>query len=432
MTTKKSMVFLLAVIIICITFMTTYYFGQSNKTLPPGEADESLLVPATDELRDVEPVEELKIAVTMDTLEYLKLFAHSLEFEAYNQHLNLKIEIETIEEEEAYDYFKRTSQLGEAPDIMLLDNAWVNEFAALGYLAQLDDVLSSNMSEMQIAPLISQVKWNGFLWAVPKEIDPYMIAWNVDRLMEHEREQMPQTIEELLVMNDEMVDEELEQLGFYIDLNDPYAFITLISLVGGQWEMSDGNYVIPDDEQTLHRLLTLLKHGHSQWRDMDEWEALNEGAIAFMLAPVSSFNEHAAENIAISAVEFYDEEHLNTISQGGWLMGKSFAVSSKSPLKKEAFEWIQAVTTTDVQLDLMQAGGGMPAMIAAYADRSSTLEHFEQIAQAIEGGLLFKPDPKFSLHMNELQKHIRSFHMEEMSLLELVTLINEAWQQLTE
>src|SRR5690606_23811358 len=152
--------------------------------------------------------EKLKIAVSMDTLEYLKLVALSLEFEAYNQ--NIKVELDPRDKAEAYDYYKRAAQMGDAPDIMLLDNAWVNEFAALGYVTQLDEVWTSNMNEVQIAPMVSQVKWNGLLWAVPKEVDPYVLVWHKERLASHDLIEPPVTIEAFVDLNRTLTDTEEE------------------------------------------------------------------------------------------------------------------------------------------------------------------------------------------------------------------------------
>lgn len=470
MTSKKGMIFLLGVILISITIMTTYYIGRSDPSTSPSEQNDSVLDPSADEARYDETKEELKIAVSMDTFEYLKLVALGYEFEEYNPHL--KIEIESIEKHEAYDYYKRASQLGDAPDIMLLDNAWINEFAALSYLAQLDDVLANTMSEIQVAPMNAQARWNGFQWAVPKEIDPYVIAWNKDRFAEHGLEDFPRSTNDLLVLNEMLTNSEEEQAGLYTNLEDPYAFITLIAMLEQGWEDEDGVLTFPNDELLINRLEFLLypeqaplqlaiqqdedvaqsngevmiqqssdeqedteenvalEHVYNErWAsgEFDAWGALNYGDIAMMMTTVSDYNKNAGESVSFTALPYnVGDDGLIEQQHGGWILGKSFAVSSKSDMKKEAFEWIQSVTTADAQIELMNAGGGLPSITTAY-ERLTTVPNYDKVVYAIEHGRVFKAHPNFSWHLRALRDHMAMLKNGELSVSDLIEQVNVEW-----
>lgn len=490
MTSKKGMFFLLGIIFISIALITTYYVGLSNPATSPGEQNESENDPSLDEARQNESKQELKIAVSMDTFEYLKLVALGYEFEEYNKHI--KLEIDAIEKHEAYEYYKRASQLGDAPDIMLLDNAWINEFAALSYLAQLDDALASTMSEIQVAPVNAQARWNGFQWAVPKEIDPYVIAWNKERFAEHGLEQFPKNTNDLLILNQMLSNSETGQEGLYINLQEPYAFITLVAMLEQSWEDEYGELTFPNDVLLVNRLEYLLYSGQAplqaalkkgegigqsddgdvviqqstaeqeearddahdsaegdaasdasspapsdedeayvineRWMssEFDAWEALNEGDISMMITTVSEFNKHASDTVSFTALPYHEQDSMAEHVYGGWITGKSFAVSSQSDMKKEAFEWIQSVTTADAQIELMNAGGGLPSIITAY-ERLTSTPNYENIVFAIEHGKVFKAHPNFSLQIRALREQLLLLGSNELTVSEFIDQVNVEW-----
>lgn len=466
MTSKKSMIFLISLVLISITIMTTYYFDKNSPShLSDGNVEGSQ-DPDTNETGNDQIREQLRVAVAMDTDEYLKLVALSLEFETYQR--GLKIDVEMIDEDDVYSYYKKALQMGDAPDIMLLDNAWINEFAALSYLAQLDEVVSSNMNEMQIAPMVAQAKWNGLLWAVPKEVNPYVIAWNSDRLAEVGAIDMPETVDNLLAINYMLSQTDPEKTGFFLDFDDPYAFISAVWMLEGQFiDLNEENEPL-HNEETFHKLQALLYPSQFEvfagmvddeteahdgevmiqmsddtevddeaeeekdsapeiiplWseEDFDAWQLLNDGTIAMMLTTVKDYQTHAADHVKMTALPLYDESELgmHSLADGSWLAGKSFAVSSKSERKKEAFDWIQSMTTAEAQIDLMHAGGGLPAMVSAYGDRLKTMDHFEVIVKAIEHGQVIHAHPELPEKLRNLREQLVALGSNEMSLHDLL------------
>lgn len=468
MTTKKSMIFLISLVLISITIMSTYYFDRNNPTNLNDRSAEGAIDPDDDETSSDNERDQLKVAVAMDTDEYLKLVALSLEFETY--HHGMKVEVELIDEQDVYTYYKRALQMGDAPDIMLLDNAWINEFAALSYLAQLDEVVSGNMNELQIAPMVAQAKWNGLLWAIPKEVDPYVLVWNADRLSQYSVNDMPETVDEWLAINYILSQDEEEEIGFYLDFSDPYAFLSTVWLLEGQVELEDVNEGQAEHivEETLHKLEALLypekfedfkfmtmsadgeaalptdevtiqeangndANGEAEVTESDEanyminemwlqedfnsWELLNDGTIAMMVTKWSDYNKYADEHIKMTALPLANDlDEINIPGTGSWLYGKSFAVSSKSEHQKEAFNWIQSITTADAQIDMMNSGGGLPAMISAYGDRLKSTANYDEIVKAIERGHVFETDPELPAKLISLRARLGEFGLNEIAL----------------
>lgn len=445
--TKKSMLFLFAIILISLTFMTTLFFGGTSPTILNGSDESDNPDSALNDLISNEMKKELKVVVSMDTEEFMKLVELSLQFE--ENHKDMKIELENINKEEAYDYYKRTSQIGDAPDILLLNNVWVNEFAALSYLAEVDEILTSNIQDMQIAPMISQVKWNGFLWAIPKEVDPYILAWNENRLLEEEFSLPPSSMEDLhlLTQTFSKSDEE-EEYGFYSDFDDPFAFITLLWSLGVDFmepqehkaiinnevtiqKLEDFFYPISDvEEEAEEKIIPLSSYYPRIDEEFNPWTLMNEDKMSMMITKLSDFKKYASEDIELLTLPIIKNAENSGELKGGWLNGKSFAVSSRSSLKKEAFEWIQSITTTEAQLELMEAGGGLPVNISAYTERLSTIPYFQEIVNSIEEGHVFPAQPELSDQILILQSAMNSLWLEDLTISEFVEEIEMSWDAL--
>jgi multiple sugar transport system substrate-binding protein len=170
----------------------------------------------------------LKVTVSMQPTEFAILQKQSLEYTT--AHADIKVELNNITD--AYTVLKKANQLGDAPDLMLLDNHWVNEFAALGFLHPMDEFFTGDQQSHGIASLMNQVKWNGYLWAIPKDVDPYIIVWNKKTALDNKWEHAPETIDELLAWNKTMMHPEKGKFGIYFDQTDPYAFLSLITTLG--------------------------------------------------------------------------------------------------------------------------------------------------------------------------------------------------------
>lgn len=439
------MLFLFAVVLVSIAFMTSLFIGRTSPTTSD-ELNELDRNPSTSNYQEENDLhKKLTISVTMDENEFKELMSQSDLFEINNEELT--IEFIRIEDQGAYEYYKRASQLGEAPDIMLLDNTWINELAALGYLAEVDEIFMSNIQTLQLSPMIKQAKWNGFLWAVPKEVDPYVIVWNKERLVEFEYEKIPDNINDLILLNQKLksLSENREQRkGIYIDFHDPYALISLFLAFDEEWFNdieSKFNFSNADllqkfkdffylNEMESENQSNKISTDFPLASEFDPWEKLNTGEIAIMITRLSEFNKYALEHIELTA--FPLDRDTNT-KPGGWLHGKSFAVSSKSTIKKEAFEWIQRLTTTEIQIELMKAGGGLPVMLSAYSEQNrlqlmTTL--IDEINDSIEQGSVFSPQPMMSNLIFELQNKMNQLWLDEISIEQFLFQLEESWNEL--
>src|SRR5690606_17381023 len=111
---------------------------------------------------------------------------------------NIQVELIHYAKEEAYKHLAEEAMLGgEAADIFLLDNTWVNEFAAKGMLAPIAESSAEEGSPTLIPAFQRQVQWNGYIWGMPLDSDPYVLVWNRNALAPYRSNEVQWTYEEM-------------------------------------------------------------------------------------------------------------------------------------------------------------------------------------------------------------------------------------------
>lgn len=145
----------------------------------------------------------LRAAVSMKEEEFAVL--QKLTSQYMEGHPGVSIKLENIPSRDAFVKLKKQSQLGEAPDIMLLDNAWVNELAALGFLLPVDEYFTTEQQAQMIPLLMNQMKWNGYIWGIPKDVDPYILAWNKKTAVDAKLGEPPTTAAELIAWHKKLL-----------------------------------------------------------------------------------------------------------------------------------------------------------------------------------------------------------------------------------
>ncbi len=102
--------------------------------------------------------------------------------EEYERRSGAVVTLVNLAPEQAYKTYREAYAAGREPDVLMLDGAWVAEFAASGRLLPADLYESNKAAAADSLPLpADSVEWNGYRWAVPLDYDPYGIAWNPDR-----------------------------------------------------------------------------------------------------------------------------------------------------------------------------------------------------------------------------------------------------------
>lgn len=438
MSRKKNIVILFSILLLTLVMLTTVMDGTDVKApVSVPLKDKGDIDPAKNDNDPDEETKVLKVTLSMEPEEFSLLQSLTYEFES--AHSEIDVMLTNIPKSELYRTYKRNAQLGNASDVMLLDNIWINEFAALGYLShRIDEFFSSELQSQQIEDMMSQVKWNGYIWGVPKDVDPYVMIWNKTRLAEVQVENPPTSVEELISINGLLRDRETDRYGLYLDPTDPYALLSLLWTAGGGSQNTTNNKVTLNDTKTLLLLESLFSDKvkvteetpevPSIIRDYPDYaqssrEMLLEGKIAFMVTRASLYRNFDLDYLEMTPLPLNSENNKSS-----WMHGRSYGVSSHTANTKEAFEWIQALTVENKQIEMTGAGGGFPSISTAY--ESAKLEFIKPIkviSKAITQSQILPVEPLLPKKMMVLQTEMEKLFKGEVSILDFLIEVDKQW-----
>jgi maltose-binding protein MalE len=308
----------------------------------------------------------LKVTVSMQPTEYALLQKQSAEYTL--SHNDIHVELKNVID--GYAELKKANQLGDGPDLMLLDNHWVNEFAALGFLHPMDEFFTGEQQSHGITTLMNQVKWNGYLWAIPKDVDPYILVWNTKIKIPPDNKwplHAPETVDEWLTWNKTLMHPEAGKYGIYFDPLDTYAFLSLISTLTD--DTSHPNFLTKmNDPATIKKVESFFAPQEEIWNGssvkqnypalsaaLDPWYLLKQGKIAAMVTSVSEYKLHGNGDISLAA-----------LSLKSLLKGRSYAISSRSKNSTLAINWIKEMTSIGTDLTVWDKAKLLPSLPTAY------------------------------------------------------------------
>jgi ABC-type glycerol-3-phosphate transport system substrate-binding protein len=413
MTGKKSFVMLLSVLLLSLGIMifiggTEPHTGYISTSGSEFDAD----LPSEETPIETQP---LTVNVSVGAVEFARLLEWNERF--MEEHAGLKVDVQHVAPPDEYDWLSRQLKTGQAADIVLAANEWIGEWATNGLLLNVDEFFKGDEQARHFPQLIRQMSWNGYIWGVPKEVDPYILVWNESALREAGWSYPPRTRENLLEL--EQVFREQGRVGLYVDVKDPYA-------LASYWSVMQNESVPAWDELLNQESFAETQEGADEVEEKEKekratWSLLNEGRIAMMIAPYSDYSRFRTEHLHIMPVNGLDSFSVEP-QASGWLKGKSFAIPAGSDKKSAALEWIRFMTQEAVQLELMASGSGLPANIDAYrSDVFRNLPQREALLQAIEQGAAFPLHPDLPLalrqHALDLDKLMNGEWTEEAELL---------------
>ena len=346
MSFRKNAFIAISIIIVCMVLITQTVGNrepQKNKSrisLEPAATLTQIQADQTDH------TVRLTAVVHMDQAKF-QAFSERND-KLFLENPGIQVQVTNLQAEDVFDYYKEQARMGTSPDIMLLNNEWVNEFAASGYLShQLEKfirVKKNNVDDL--------IRWNGFTWAVHFEDDPYVIVSSA-AVYEELFSDVPQpaTIEEWMAFREQRGAEGKQSGLIYIDPSDPYAFISLIWAFGGQWSMAEeGMYQLTGRGEHLLELLYGLSSDeklsllyplvHTEILSEEEkWSRFEDGSIPIMIVRSSELEDRDPSKWQQipSLVE------QSNASEALWLAGTSFAVASTSEYPTEAFTWLNSM-----------------------------------------------------------------------------------------
>lgn len=325
---------------------------------------------------------------------------------------DIRVSFVRIDPAAAFSAYVNASRVGLAADVMLMDNEWVKAFAVSGYLAPADSAFAGDALSEQFDAISSPLRWNGYIWGVPRDYDPYVLVWHKDALHAwtgNEQAEPPREWAEWQALAAVDRTQEPPMYWLAISASDPFALLYWMQTATGE----------PAEA---------FREDGDAWRDTAAGQALalldsERSDIAFGSDPeeVASLLLSGRTAAAImpysQARELIDGRanngHALTVDLSAWKQpyvwprGRSFTISSRAAEDDAARRWIGAMTGEAVQRDNLLEDGKLPVYRSLYRDIGD-----RGIADAVlandTGAFPRAPLPDFGPYLPERVAELRS------------------------
>ena len=327
------------------------------------EVNNSTVSPPIVNHHEVKESAHLKVAVDLEPEAFHQLQQASARF-ALHHHVG----VELVNEygKDTYAEFSHQFVLHDAPDIMEIDNAWIQDFAVKGYLHPANSYytgIGNALSGLQAAG-----EWNGYAWSVPKDLDPYVLVYNSDVLDKLGFQALPEQDVDWIRLQELLRAPSIDEDKGYViacDFSDPYVFLSLVHRLGTEHDTVDrGAADISTGITSGIKLLNSLRASMYDFNNKENvninWSSLDNGRVAAVLVKYSEYVIHGNSNWK---VEFPNHLPVERQMAGA---GSSYVVSSDSHETEAANEWISAMTESSEEQSWFQTTGKLPASKALY------------------------------------------------------------------
>lgn len=266
------------------------------------------------------------------------------------------------------------------PDVVEIGNSLTAKFADAGLLSELSDVADDLGSADWLPGLAPSGELDGERYGVPYYGGVRVVMYNKDHFKEAGVE-VPTTLDEL----DQVAAKLAETKGskddgyssFYFPGKYWYGALPFIWAEGGDVAVKDGDewQGALDSEESragLTRLKSLVDTYSTAPTDGNEvtnWEVFQEDNVGMVLdswwAPgaVVGANEEFADKVGVFPLPGVTADETAPAFFGG----SDLAVSAQSESQGLAVEWIEILTSAEIQTQLAEEGGVIPNQEAAFA-----------------------------------------------------------------
>jgi arabinogalactan oligomer/maltooligosaccharide transport system substrate-binding protein len=294
--------------------------------------------------------------VHMNEMEYAALLDFIAQFEKKNPKIQIDVtNVAPAKGQTYYDTLKLHAQLGKMADLTMMDSNWVEEFAALGYLNDLDDHYIQVPAENYVASLLAPLKWNGFYWGVPLDFDPYVLVYQNKMVAQVGFHEPAGNLLKWQIQIDKLnaiKNRKFESL--YVNADDPYQLLVLDADILQKAIKPQGT-----NSQQLEVRIPRSVDPEQLWGDF------HAGRWLFMITPLSEALHHQSKDVPVT-ITTIPQQPTVVNNEGLLFEGRSMVMSANTPYRKDALKWIQFISDKH-ELALWYASTNqLPSMIASY------------------------------------------------------------------
>jgi len=318
---------------------------------------------------------ELAVTAVVGMSEFETLQAQNEAFRL--RHPDVSVELRRQDPAEAGRRWNGEEWSPDGADIWLVPNEWVTALAVAGELLPADEVFVGEAISEPFDSLVSQLKWNGYVWAVPRDMDPYVVVWNTKVLSALQAEgetkfSPPLSPEAWRELPGKLAEAGLNAGWLAIDGSDPLALLAWIGTFANRREdaplTSAGQ---ASDGGALEQALSLLAEARSGIRSGPLtpafWRSFAAGEAAAVVARNSAATR-ALRTLSGSEAAALAIDRSAWNRDFVWPGGVSIVLSAKTKHEEAARVWAAEMTSRDNQLQNYRQTGRLPVSRSLYSE----------------------------------------------------------------
>lgn len=350
---------------------------------------------------------------------------------------NIKVDLVEVPFSSASNQYKTAILGDQSVDVFRADGSWITEYADLGILYPLTNLITDEELSGYMESAISTEMYQGELYGLPSVIDAPALLYNKRILKEAGYTSPPQSMDELLEIAKSVTQN--DRYGIYVS-NDAYYALPYIWAFGGG-TMSDDRKIEITSEDTIKGLEFMLKlrqEGASQpYSDFTnaynvKMDDFKNGRSAMII------NGPWAVADILTGSEFKDDTNLGIAQipkgpkgQGSPIGGHGLVISKYSDTPQEAYELIRYLTSGETQLQQSVELKTLPTQSKVYEDQAlvsdSIIQGFKGQLDAAKAKPLI---PEAAQMFNDFTPNLEDILLEKQTVEEGVTNIETAWKSL--
>ncbi|AVX19728.1 MAG: extracellular solute-binding protein [Bacillota bacterium] len=296
------------------------------------------------------------------------------EFEAQNP--DIKVDMQAVPFADAQNKFKVAAQAGNAPDVFRAEIAWTPEFAALGYLAPIDDLIKpEDKADYLEAPFNYNV-YNGKIWGVPQVTDALALLYN-KRMLKEAGVEPPKTMDELVKVAQKLTDKQKGRYGFFYR-GDAYWYQPFMwAFGGGLIDSKDKTILVntPGAVKGLQFMIDLRDKYGVVPKEIDFANDYDNMQVGFKTGKYAMIlNGPWATSDLLSGPEFKDPDNLGIApipvgpegKTGSPVGGHNYVISANTKNREAAYKFIEFINSREAQAKFAVKNNLLPTRKSAY------------------------------------------------------------------
>jgi len=353
---------LIVALVTVLSLLTVTACGNSNKE--------------KEETASSDVPESITVICNSDEQELFEYIA-----EKYKEEYDVEVKIINQAYDSTHEKITTTWTGGGEGDVCYVDTPWAAEFGSLGITIGLNDYMSQEYQDGFVDSALDQMYYDEQVQAIPFANNGKWMFYNKAALAEAGYDAPPTTWDELKEMSETLIEKGICKYGIAWGASQAEGLMcdltTMIYGFGGSWQNEDGTFAFNSQESAaaLQFIYDSMQDGWADpasitYSDRDCVDPFLAGDTAFVMnwSYIYEYgndpaNSKVAGDVDICLMPGTGQAVSSSVTGGGGL-----GVMSTSKYPEYAFEFIEMVTSSEIQQYALETYSSLPTIKSLYED----------------------------------------------------------------